>query len=42
MTASKGQPSGLRILLAFCSGGISLLFFGWRKPIGRSKVVHHG
>ena len=36
---TKGQPSGWRILLAICTAGISLLFTGWRKSIGNSKVV---
>ena len=39
---TKGQPSGWRIVLAFCTGGLSLLVCGWRKPIGRSKVIHTG
>lgn len=35
----KGQVSIWRIIIAVCTAGISLLFIGWRKPLGRSKVV---
>lgn len=38
-TTTKGQPSAARIILAICTGGLSLPFCGWRKSIGNSKVL---
>lgn len=39
MTTTKGQPSLLRITMALLSCGMSLPFFGWRKPVGKSKTL---
>lgn len=39
-STTKGTPSVWRMVLALCTCGVSLLFCGWRKPVGRSKVWH--
>lgn len=38
-TTQKGQISPFRVLLAVLTAGLSILFVGIRKPLGRSKKI---
>jgi hypothetical protein len=40
-STTKGQLSVWRLIVAICTVGISALFIGVRKPIGKSKIIHH-